>query len=294
VALLLLLFFPLVWRRQWPWIFGAACCFLIALGNFGPFSPWALLHHLPYYTQSRVPSRYLIPCVLCLGITAGWVFDALWQRYGAQGGRARALLVGLLIVSVADLAWIGGYSFPDEKEYHRITVSWPPSSSVLTVVGGKFEQMLLMFNNYRTSTGQDPLPIRSYVAAVSDQNYRSEFYAVELDDLTADSLTGAAPGSVEVLDWSPNRITLRTKMTKEGWIVCNMNWDSGWHVEPAHSIESRAGLLAVRVKPADDPITLHYVPDRLGSGLAVTLLTLFASGVWLLLASRRGGEGSIR
>jgi hypothetical protein len=293
VGLLLLLFFPLVWRRQWPWMFGAAGCFLIALGNFGPFSPWALLHHLPYYDQSRVPSRYLIPCVLCLGITAGWVFDALWQCYGAQGGRARALLVGVLIVGVADLAWTGGRSFHNEKEYGRVTAPRPPSSSVLTVVGGRSEQMLLMFNNYRTRNGFDELPITSHVAAVGDENYRGEFYAVELDDPTSDSLTGAAPGSVEVLDWSPNRIMLRTKMTKEGWIICNMNWDSGWYVEPAHSIESRGGLLAVRVKPGDGPITLHYVPDRLGLGLAVTLLTLFTSGVWLLLASRRGRPRSV-
>ena len=69
--------------------------------------PRGLLHKLPIYEQSRVPSRYLIPTVLCLAMVAAVVFDELWRRAAARKPRRVALTV-LVALAIADLTWVGG------------------------------------------------------------------------------------------------------------------------------------------------------------------------------------------
>jgi len=73
----------------WPWYLGGMVCFLIALGNFASFSPCALLHELPFYGYSRVPSRHLIPAVLFIAMAAAATYDALWRRFAGHSRRVR-------------------------------------------------------------------------------------------------------------------------------------------------------------------------------------------------------------
>jgi hypothetical protein len=73
----------------WPWYLGGMVCVLIALGSFASFSPCALLHELPFYGYSPVPSRYLIPAVLFIAMAAAATYDALWRRFAGHSRRVR-------------------------------------------------------------------------------------------------------------------------------------------------------------------------------------------------------------
>jgi hypothetical protein len=287
IAVIFLLLGPFIlWRQKsvlWPWLLGAAVCFLISVGNFASFSPWAILHHLPFYSQSRVPSRYLIPVVLCIAVVVAFVYDELWARFAARSMWARLALDILLIIGCADLALVGGRGFHNEAELTRVPIP-PAAATVQTVVAGPQQQTALMMAGYRARNGDNPIPIVSHVAALGETAYKGEVY---FESLTMPDRTVPA-GLPRVLEyrWSPGRMTLDAPSLDSGWVVWNMNWAPGWRSDPPGLVQSRGGLLAVALKPNTGPVTLYYVPERFELGLGISLLALLAAGAWLWLASR--------
>jgi hypothetical protein len=308
LALLLLACFMFGLRRHWPWVVAAAICFLISSGNFMAYSPWTLLHKLPIYEQFRVPSRYLIPTVLCLAMVAAVVFDELWRRAAARKPRRVALAV-LLALAIADLTWVGGGAFRNEKEHNLITTDLPRREIPVTVGGGsKRQQLAFLLRNYRTSPGSEAIPIVSHALPENHAAYHGEFYVVANDAPTLPLLITSTVGSVEQLEWSPGRIALQPKINPdfEGWLMLNMNWDAGWRARirsgsawdkaaardglvelTNRQPESRGGALAVRLHPGDTLVLLTYIPPGLYSGLAVTGATLLIALIWLYLARHR-------
>jgi hypothetical protein len=267
-----------------------------------------LLHKLPIYEQSRVPSRYLIPTVLCLAMVAAVVFDELWRRAAARKPRRVALAV-LLALAIADLTWVGGGAFRNEKEHNLMTTDRPRPEIPVTVGGGKRQQLALLLRNYRTSTGYDAIPIVSHALPENHAAYHGEFYVVANDAPTSPLLITSTVGSVELpFDWSPGRIALHPKVNPDfgGWLMLNMNWDAGWRARiwsgsawdktaaldglvdlGNRQPENRGGALAVRLHPGDTLVLLTYIPPGLYAGLAVTGATLLIALVWLYLARRR-------
>ncbi len=64
-------------RRAIPWLLLAALLFVTAMGSFGVFAPWRLLHRLPVWYEIRLPSRFLILFTLCVGVLVGLGIDRL-------------------------------------------------------------------------------------------------------------------------------------------------------------------------------------------------------------------------
>jgi len=288
MAVILLFVGPFVlWNQKsvlWPWVLGATVCFLISVGNFAPFSPWALLHQLPFYNQSRVPSRYLIPCVLCLAIAAAFVYDTLWARFAARSIWGRLIFDALLILGCVDLAFVGGRGFHNEAEFTRVAIP-RPATTTQTVVAGPQQQTALMMAGYRARNGDNPIPITSRAAAMGEATYKGEVYLEPLT--TADRPVLAGSAHVFEHHWSPGRISLESFSPNGGWVVWNMNWAPGWRSDPPGLVQSRDGLLAVALQPNTGPVSLYYVPERFELGVGVSILGLLAASAWLWLASRR-------
>jgi len=104
-------------RRALPWLILAVLLFVLAMGDIGDYSPWVLLHHLPFATDWRLPSRFLIILTLCVGVLGGLGVDRLRDRR----------LIAVVLVSVAIFnCWLVSPSNLWEA------LGWPTPQSTLT------------------------------------------------------------------------------------------------------------------------------------------------------------------
>ena len=286
---------PLVFRQQWPWLVSALGCFLIALGNFAPFAPWTLLHYFPVMNNARVPTRFLMPCVLALSILAGLVLDFLRARVK----ESRSALVRLcfkdtrrewatafvVALCLADLALVGGRSL--EETFDRLPQTANEKNTNIITIRGRAANMLgPMLQNYSTKNGYEEahLPVR--VSARGEESYRGEVYFVPVQSEPRGAVTETSSPAPIITNWSPNSVTVSVNTGVEGWLVVNRNWDDGWVSTPPYQAQSRNGLLSAALGSGEHLVRFSYEPRSVMVGAAITFVSLIAAVLWCWLDRR--------
>ncbi|MBN2381241.1 hypothetical protein JXQ70_00020 [bacterium] len=92
--------------EKWFWLFVFAVFFLLALGPsfslFGRDISWLmpvnLLVKLPFMSFLRVPSRFIVICVVVLALLSGWGARFVLERMGRKSGQIMFGLICLLIL----------------------------------------------------------------------------------------------------------------------------------------------------------------------------------------------------
>jgi hypothetical protein len=285
LALILIAVSPFVLREAWPWMVAGACCFVIAAGNFAPFAPWTLLHHLPVLNSMRAPGRFLIPCTFAACMLASMVLDKLLSQKGgradadeeaspstAQRLRGRFGLASLLVaIALVDSFVVGRHSLEGAFPKPRPPIE-PRLPSIVTVRRGEHGQTAAMLANYCVLRADEALPIPIKVTPRGDPDYRGEFYF--LPDRAGN---GEGGNEVALLDWSPNSVTVEVAAASPGRVVLNRNWSRGWVVEGPFELSPHQGLISARVKPGRHTIRVVYRPKIVRLGLIVS--TVFFLGV---------------
>jgi hypothetical protein len=245
---------------------------LCGFGAFHPHAPWPLLHRLPLFASQHVPSRFLYPMLLLLGL----VFVA-WAARWVDGLVARrpwwdlVLLIAVALIGV-DLVRVSaptiGQAFwmeapPDLKAaptfehhtaspVHYVRQDWaPPMLLAMRANAGVIK-----------CYGIDPNFTGIGAVAKDDPHYRGPAY-----------VEGGA-GRAEVLDWSPNHARVRvTGATPGALVVYNMNWDPSWRADSAPALEAHHAV-AARARGGDQEIVFRYFPRTLVASIPLFLLTL--------------------
>jgi len=93
-------------------------------------------------------------------------------------------------------------------------------------------------------------------------------------------------GSVELIEWRPNHMTVRATATKPSDVVLNANFAEGWLVngESARDVSNR---LATNVQPGEHELTFTYPGPGYRAGRIVTFLSLLAIAGYLAWHYRR-------
>jgi hypothetical protein len=104
-------------RRALPWLILTGLLFILAMGDIGDYSPWVLLHSLPFGRDWRLPSRFLIVLTLCVGVLAG---------FGADQLRDHKQLTVVLLSAALFNCWV--VSPPNLLQ----ALEWPTPQSTLT------------------------------------------------------------------------------------------------------------------------------------------------------------------
>jgi hypothetical protein len=253
---------------------------LVVLG-FGAFhaeAPWVLLHKFsPVFKSQHVPSRFLYPAVLVLGLVAAAGIGRFITRRSISMpwlDAAAALLVCALGVDVALVArkpmenamWMvppdniptnRTFHFEQEPPFHYKKRDWA-GPMYLAMIGNTG-----VINCYGT-----PPFDRKGAKPATDPRYRGEVH-----------VEGA--GKASVAAWSPNHVAIDVEGASAGsLVVYNMNYDEGWSSD-AGRVENFENTLAVRAPEGASRITLTYRPPFWGSGLIAGLLTAAALGAAL-------------
>ena len=254
----------LLWpRRAIPWVIAATIFFLLARGRTGPICAWVWLHHLPVYSSSRVPQRYLIPFTLAIGVLAGIGIDALCENRSMV---TLGIAIVLITVGTLDL-----FLVKTDNLGHALT--YVPAAQVFDKYFRQFELQnnMEMFQSVERNQGvvncYEVYPDYTTVTASNRPGYRGEYY-----------LQG--PGSVSNSLWSPNALGYEVDAPAATVLVINQNYDRSWRVVSGPGqILSKNGLLAVRVPAGKSHIALRFISLALLYGFAITLLTTIAAVV---------------
>jgi hypothetical protein len=288
-------------RREQALKLVGALLVLLGLGAFHPLAPWPLLHeHLPVFRSQHVPSRFLYPAVLVLGLVAAAGLGRIVQRRRRSMPWLDVALVvgvaaiGIDVARVAELPmksamWMvprpipAGRTFQHEQEppfqYQKRDWAGPVLLAMMGNTG--------VLNCYGVPRSDDrPIAAR----APTDASYQGELYL-----LPVPGDGGGAASTVAIASWSPNRVVAELRDARAGsTLVYNMNFREGWRSD-AGPVVPHEGLVAVAVPAGARSVSFWYRPPGLGTGTLIALFTvalLLLAGAWPWLAERHARIGA--
>jgi hypothetical protein len=245
---------------------------LLGMGSFHPSAPWSLLHQLPMFASQWVPSRYLYPMVLLLGLAfVSAVGPWVDRKIGRHAWLDLALLVPVMWVAF-DLAGVA-------KETMSITFHLLPPSEIPQ--SAEFHQelrspyqyknpdphaesvLLAMFANVGVVLAYGtPLFEGGHATARGSPDYRGEAYVAE------------GPGEARIVRWTTNSATVEVSGADPGaLVVYNQNADPGWSADGKIAVEWKHLVAAPAPPSGSGRVVFRYYPPGLNRGLAVFFLT---------------------
>ncbi|MBS2030202.1 MAG: hypothetical protein JST54_20025 [Deltaproteobacteria bacterium] len=260
----------------------------LSLGDRMKLSPLKLLHLLPVFESMRYAERYRFiwfPCAMIFAaLGLDWIRARLDGRFAFKrlGTAVAILLLGLELADFhrvvtpvyAAACPITPFALPTAKSFHQ-ELSPPsygpngpiaPDAKGFEVIYGSFSSHLpTLLSNVGAVDCYETAWVPRQAVPASNPGYRGEVWL-------------AGQGSVDTLEWSPNRLRYAVHAQQPGKLVVNQNFYSSWRASDGRPVRNENGQLAVDVTPSDTTIELEYVPRSFQLGLVVSAIS------WIALA----------
>jgi|CZKU01.1.fsa_nt_gi hypothetical protein len=282
-------------RRELPFKWVGLLLMVLGFGAFHEYAPWTLLHFAPIFKSQHVPSRWLYPGTLVLGV----VFVAMCERGLARLRPVRPLFEGVLLASATWISWdvatiarlpiaeMFGAHMPtiptetaefhtdahvaDKYEYDGVSYGQGTLPSEIANVG----QIDCMISPAFSIFAKDAKGIIKGLGAKGrgDPAYRGEAY------------TASGKGKASLIRFTPNAMTVRVDGATPGdLVVLNQNWDGGWRANGVRAVAYHDAVATVIDAPSET-ILFRYRPNYWWFSLAV--FTATASGIAVAYVLRR-------
>jgi hypothetical protein len=284
VAGLFVLGLVIAGRKHWKWTATFVLFLWLSLGERPSLSLFALLHELPVFESMRYAERFRLIWLLCLCLFAcfglHWLracIERLWPHRHVAIGTVSALLalvlVDLFVVTrpIYERAFpIAPLALPRSPEFRQ--VSWLKHYDKHGFMQESRYDVYSSWSAHYPALLMNLGAVRCYETAfvprkptpMTEPGYRGEVY-----------LVGTA-GSVQTLEWSPNRLRYRVEAAGRGKLVINQNFYPGWRATDGRPLSIHDALLAVDVTPKDRIIELYYHRSSFYIGAAISLLSWLA------------------
>ena len=264
-------------RRVFPWVVLALVVIVLARGNFGSWSPWVLLHKLPFFASTRFPQRWLIPFTLVVGVLAGFGTDVVCSVAKPWGTIVAVLLIGLALGDnwfVSQRAWMhflaeGNQPFAREVQveptFRQLYVPddyfgyWGPPPGTTMFTTAKANKGLLI-------AWDAPGIVTVFARGPNQDGYRGEQYLL-------------GPGTVTLAQWTPNERGFDLDVPAPTTLVVNQNYYRNWRVAQGRGeviFLFHDGRMGVKVPAGRQRLVLAYRSWPFLIGLWITLGTLVA------------------
>jgi len=287
-----------VWSKQ-AWIFRIIGALFVALsfGAFDPKAPWSLLHQVPVFASQHVPSRWLYPAALVLGLITAIgvekVFRRLRPTFAAFTDAALMILVIFVAMDIAPISalpmkrvfWMQMPPLKTETVFHQekdvpaslhyvvsdwVTPALPAMMSNIGVISCYGVAGLSIYS----ANEQGVIPGLG-AKGRSDPAYRGEVY------------TASGTGHPTIVSFTPNKIVVAIEDGAPGdTLVLNQNYYAGWRVNGREPINYR-DTLGIPLHGGKELLTFRCTAARLTAGLVVFVLTLGAIGAALWRERRK-------
>ena len=269
IPLLLFLLGLFLHRRHWRLLL----CFLLFLwlsfGDRVPLSLWKLAHAMPIYDSMRVAQRFRIVFMLIMAIFSGFGLLSLRSYVLRRFTRPiMADLTGFVILGVilVDLMLVNSPIFKEAF----------PILPLETKREENFYQ-ISRFSDYGSGSGMYPAFLSNIgvVEGYESANVPRNAIPKGSPSYKGEVFLHGTEGKVFIRSWSPNKVLVEVDISKEGYLVLNQNFYTGWRAkaEQKRKVVSLEGLIGVKVLPQDKVIELRYLPVSFIFGLILSCIT---------------------
>ncbi|MEK7774620.1 MAG: hypothetical protein AAB305_01900, partial [Candidatus Zixiibacteriota bacterium] len=243
-----------------PWLVVIVFFFVFGLGDFGVFSPWQLLSHLPGFDALRCSGRSFQFVILGVSVLAGFGLDDFAGRLRTEHARVISWVCCLLVLA-ANL-W---FCLPIMNS----AFTTPPKT---ISQGGTFEQV--------TDRGKRAyeLFLENKGALITPQlsAYHPSRALVGPGDKVIPEYAVSGSATVISREISPNHLVYRINATTTGRMAISMGYDRGWKASSG-AVEDFNGVLSFPFNPGDQSIMLTYSPPGLLAGIVISILSLIVA-----------------
>jgi hypothetical protein len=273
-------------RRDWALKLAGGVALLLGFGAFHALAPWTLLHQVGLFRSQHVPTRWLYPALLLLGVTAAAAFGRSVARLTWRRNLDLLLLAGCLIFAVdigreaslplGQAFWMRARpiaeapSFeqferaPRSLQYQRRDYAPEAVPAVLAGVGVLQCTMQASLNQWAPK-GEGGRPFGMGARGKGTSDYRGEAF------------TPSGVGTAHIVSFSPDVVVVEVAGVRHGdRLVLNQNFDPGWRAD-GHPAEPYRDAISALLTAPNGRVTFRFWPRGLTAGLWVLALTLLAS-----------------
>jgi hypothetical protein len=264
--------------RAVPWLIAGWIQLLLLRGDNCAIPLFSWLRELPLYAMLRLSSRFLITFTVCVAMLAGLGAEEAARRFGRAGWW---MCVALLAIGALDSLMVGPPFV--RHAFDRVPHHFDYSPNFRQIADGDmFDQTVVAQANMGFVHCYEYTPWKTSVIGSNEQGYRGEQYM-------------AGPGTVRLLEWTPDRLTYEVDAPAGTTMIVNQNYEPQWHLAQGDGrVVSAGGLLGVAVGPGDQRLVLVYRGWPFEIGLAITILTFLTATAlvtgWPRMLFRRLGR----
>lgn len=256
-----------LWKKEQPLILSGFLALLVAFGDFASWAPWHILHKLPLFASTHVPSRFIGVFIFVLAVIVGLMVDALYNNLKHYPMR-KILLCLVIILIITDVMYVNSRTF--SQAFPNTPPNITRNATFTQIIdhdhwrsGSRSSMYLDLIANNGVLNGYNPVPHEVYAKAAEDKEYKGEVYITE------------GTGDAAYSFWSPNKLIVSVKTNDTARLVINQNYDSGWRIQGAKKTENFKGLLSTKLYQQDTRVTFYYLPLTFIVGALISLLSIF-------------------
>jgi len=288
----------LLLRRVWVLLPGVVLLVWAGMGPHAPVDLFVWLHRLPVFASMHCPLKYtnfFITFALCIFAGAAVEFVARRAKRWQWGIIALVALLPLEPLIAAHMRLLDATFVEDSPPFPLAATPFRQVAAFEGAVRGAHRPLQanmywLLRQNQGTIDWDGDLLLPEYAAPAEriqqdgsrrpDPNYRGEVYLT-------------VPGRVTWFQIGVNRFAARGWAAQSGRLVLNQNHDPNWRGKP-HRPLSENNLLAMPIDAGPFAVEFLYRPKWFFSGLAISLVTWLALGLfWVRETWARGRRSAI-
>jgi hypothetical protein len=255
-------------KRYRTWSIIALFFLLLGLGDFGAFSPWALLTHLPGFSSLRCTGRAFQFVDLSVAALGAFGFDYVKGKT-ADSVRVRwtsfllYAAAGIIIVTNLVLVWpIMRSAFTQEpKKVNR-------SPAFIHVI----DENSRTYENYLANRGSLVTP---WLSA-----YHPSRALVGADNRVFMEHVLHGNAEVKSRHYTPNTIEYEIAGHEEGAMVICMGYDPGWQAQDGRRLRQEQDLIAFAFQTGPQRVVLRYRPPYFFAGLVVSIISVLLAALF--------------
>ena len=256
---------------------------VFGFGAFHPLAPWTLLHEVGLFRSQHVPTRWLYPACLLLGVATAAAFGRAVARFSQRRNLDLVLLGGCLLLAIdigreasvplAHAFWMRApqvQQAPAFQQFERPPRplqyrqrDYAPEAVPATMAGvGVLQCTMHASLNLWAPKTANGRPFGMGARGRDGADYRGEAF------------TATGVGSAKIVAFSPNEIVVEVTGARAGdQLVINQNFDPGWRVDGRPTTSYRDAI-ASTLSASNGRYTFRFWPRGLTPGLALLAFTL--------------------